>query len=127
MSNFIKLFAFVGILIGCLGLYGLVSFVCARRTKEVSIRKILGATLSNILVLLSKDFLILLTVAFVIAIPIGWFAMDRFLQEYTYKIEIDWTVFAWAGSLTMTLALLTIVLKSVRTVLINPAETLKYE
>ena len=127
MSNFIKLFAFVGILIGCLGLYGLVSFVCARRTKEVSIRKILGATLSNILVLLSKNFLILLIVAFVIAIPIGWFAMDRFLQEYTYKIEIDWTVFAWAGSLTMTLALLTIVLKSVRTVLINPAETLKYE
>jgi hypothetical protein len=83
--------------------------------------------LSNILVLLSKNFLILLIVAFVIAIPIGWFAMDRFLQEYTYKIEIDWTVFAWAGSLTMTLALLTIVLKSVRTVLINPAETLKYE
>lgn len=127
MSNFIKLFAFVGILIGCLGLYGLVSFVCARRTKEVSIRKVLGAKVANVLILLSKDFVILLAVAFLIAVPIGWFAMDRFLEEYTYKIDIDWAVFVWAGGLTMTVALLTIVLKTLKTVFVNPAETLKYE
>src|SRR5690606_12437156 len=127
MSNFINLFAMVGILIGCLGLYGLVSFVCLKRTREVSIRKVLGDTVENILVLLSKEFVILLVVAFLIAVPLGWFAMDRFLEEYTYKIEIEWPVFLLAGGLTMTVALLTIVFKTLKTVFVNPAETLKYE
>ncbi|MBA4054519.1 MAG: ABC transporter permease [Marivirga sp.] len=127
LSNFIILFAVVGITIGCLGLFGLVSFVCARRTKEISIRKVLGATLANIISLLSRDFILLVLVAFVIAIPIGWIVMDKFLQQYTYHTSIHWSVFAIAGFATGLLALVTVGLKSLGTALLNPAESLKYE
>lgn len=127
LSNFIILFAVVGIVIGCLGLFGLVSFVCAKRTKEVSIRKVLGATVSNIIALLSRDFIVLVLLAFVIAIPIGWYLMNEFLQQYTYHTQMHWTVFALAGFLTVVLALITVGLKSFKTALTNPAENLKYE
>ncbi|HEX5171872.1 MAG TPA: FtsX-like permease family protein, partial [Cyclobacteriaceae bacterium] len=126
-SNFIQLFGLTGIVIGCLGLYGLVSFVCVKRTKEISVRKVLGATLTNILHLLSKEFLILLSIAILIAIPVGWFIMNRFLHEYAYQINIHWSVFLLAGMLTLFVALLTVTFRSVKTALVNPAENLKSE
>lgn len=124
LSNFISLFAVVGIVIGCLGLYGLVSFVCARRTKEVSIRKVLGATLFNIVTLLSREFLVLVLMAFMIAIPVGWYVMNLFLQEYAYQIAIHWSVFALAGLLTLVIVLFTAGFKSFNAALMNPAEGL---
>jgi ABC-type antimicrobial peptide transport system permease subunit len=126
-SNFIQLFSIAGLLIGCLGLYGLVSFVCIKRTKEISIRKVLGATLANILKILSTELLILLSIAITIAIPLGWFMMNQFLQHYAYRVEIQWNVFLTAASLTLLVALLTITFRTVKTALINPAENLKSE
>lgn len=124
-SNFIQLFTITGMIIGCLGLYGLVSFVCTKRTKEISIRKILGATIMNVMSIISQEFLILLSIAIVIAAPLGWFLMNQYLQEYTYKIDIHWSVFVIAGVLTLLVAMVTIALKTIRTALVNPAESLK--
>lgn len=127
IANFLTLFAAVGILIGCLGLFGLVSFVVTQRTKEIGVRKVLGATVTSIVSLLSKDFLKLVLIAFAIAVPIGWYAMNRFLQEYTYKIEIDWWIFALAGGLAGLVALLTVSVQSVKAALTNPVSSLRSE
>lgn len=126
-SNFIMLFSGIGITIGCLGLFGLVSFICVRRSREVSIRKVLGATFSNIITLLSKEFFLLVLTAFAIAVPLGWYLMNDFLQRYTYHIEIQWTVFALAGLLTLALAFITVVIRSFKTAHENPVERLKCE
>lgn len=127
LSNFIILFAVVGILIGCLGLFGLVSFVCAKRSKEVSIRKVLGATVSNIMTLLSRDFILLVFLAFILAAPIGWYVMDQFLTRYTNHIEIHWSIFVLAGFSTLLLSLITVCTKSFSTAMTNPSENLKCE
>jgi putative ABC transport system permease protein len=127
LTNFLTLFAAVGILIGCLGLFGLVSFVVTQRTKEIGVRKVLGATVASIVSLLSKDFLKLVVVAFAIAAPIGWYAMSRFLQEYKYKIDIEWWVFALAGGLAGLIALLTVSVQSVKAALTNPVTSLRSE
>ncbi|MFD1145219.1 ABC transporter permease [Larkinella insperata] len=127
ITNFLTLFAAVGILIGCLGLFGLVSFVVTQRTREIGVRKVLGATVTSIVSLLSKDFLKLVLIAFVIAAPIGWYAMHRFLQEYTYRIEIDGWIFALAGGLAGLVALLTVSVQSVKAALTNPVNSLRSE
>lgn len=127
ITNFLTLFAAVGILIGCLGLFGLVSFVVTQRTKEIGVRKVLGATVTSIVSLLSKDFLKLVLIAFAVATPIGWFAMTRFLQEYTYKIEIEWWIFGLAGALAGLVALLTVSVQSIKAALTNPVNSLKME
>ena len=126
-SNFIMLFSALGITIGCLGLFGLVSFICVRRSKEISIRKVLGATLSNVITLLSKDFLLLVFISFILAVPLGWVLMTNFLQRYTYHIEITWVAFGLAGVATITLALLTVIIRSLSTARENPVEKLKCE
>jgi ABC-type antimicrobial peptide transport system permease subunit len=125
LSNFIILFAVLSLTIGCLGLFGVVSFVCVRRTKEVSVRKVLGASITNILYLLSREFILLVIVAFAIAIPLGWYVMNEFLQRYTYHVDIHWSVFALAGAITLVIALFTVVLRSFRVALTNPADNLK--
>jgi ABC-type antimicrobial peptide transport system permease subunit len=125
LSNFIILFAVLSLTIGCLGLFGVVSFVCVRRTKEVSVRKVLGASITNILYLLSREFILLVIVAFAIAIPLGWYVMNEFLQRYTYHVDIHWSVFALAGAISLVIALFTVVLRSFRVALTNPADNLK--
>jgi putative ABC transport system permease protein len=127
LSNFIILFAVVGISLGCLGLFGLVSFVCAKRSKEVSIRKVLGATVSNIITLLSRDFVVLVLIAFMVAVPIGWYVMDRFLSSYTNQIEIHWSVFVFSGLATLILAMITVCTRAFSTAMLNPAASLKSE
>ncbi|MBC7892156.1 MAG: ABC transporter permease [Sphingobacteriaceae bacterium] len=127
LANFLTLFALVGIFIGCLGLFGLVSFVVTQRTKEIGVRKVLGATVASIVSLLSKDFLKLVFVAFVIAAPIAWYAMRQFLQEYEYKITIEWWVFAVAGGLAVGIALLTVSFQSIKAALTNPVKSLRSE
>ncbi|MEE4287483.1 MAG: FtsX-like permease family protein, partial [Mariniphaga sp.] len=106
-SNLIKLFAIIAILIGSLGLYGLISYIISQKTKEISIRKVNGATVSEILILLNKDFMINFGIAFIIACPIAWYSMDKWLQNFAYKIDLSWWMFGLAGILAMAVALIT--------------------
>jgi putative ABC transport system permease protein len=126
-SNMLTAFAAVGIFIGCLGLYGLVSFVCTRRTKEIGIRKVLGASISSILVLLAGNFLVLVTVAFAVAAPIAWYVMQRFLEQYPNHIEMSWTVFAISGAITFIMTLVPVGWQSLSASRANPSDSLKYE
>ncbi len=127
LSNFLTLLTIVGILIGCLGLFGLVSFVVTQRTKEIGVRKVLGATVASIVTLLSRDFLKLVFIAFLIASPIAYYAMSQFLKSYQYKIDIEWSVFALAGVLAASAAILTVSLQSVKAALMNPVRSLRSE
>jgi hypothetical protein len=127
LFNFIVVFAVVGITIGCLGLFGLVSFICSKRSREISIRKVFGATVSNIVALLSRDFMLLVFIALVLAVPIGWYLMDQFLRNYENHVDIHWLVFVSAGLITLFLALITVCVKSLSAAVQNPSSTLRSE
>ena len=122
-----SVFAFLSIFLACLGLFGLSAYTTAQRTKEIGVRKVLGASVFNIVGLLSKDFLKLVLIAIVIASPIAWYAMNRWLQDFAYKIEIEWWVFAGAGLLAIGIALLTVSFQSVKAALMNPVKSLRSE
>jgi len=126
-SNLIQLFAIVAILIGSLGLYGLISYVIRQKTKEIGIRKVNGAKVSEILIMLNKDFVKWVAIAFVIAVPIAWYTMNTWLQNFAYKTELSWWIFALAGLLTLSIALLTVSWQSWRAATRNPVEALRYE
>ncbi|MGH7600667.1 MAG: ABC transporter permease, partial [bacterium] len=120
-------FSVLAILIACLGLFGLASFMAEQRTKEIGVRKVLGATVSGIVGLLSKDFVKLVLVGFIVATPLAYFAMQRWLQDFAYRIEIDWWVFALAGGIAFVIALLTVSYQALKAALANPVEALRYE
>jgi putative ABC transport system permease protein len=120
-------FAFFTILVACLGLFGLITFITEQRTKEIGVRKVLGASVSSIVTLLSKDFLKLVLISIVIASPIAWWAMNRWLQDFAYRIEIEWWVFALAGLLAVGIALLTVSFQSIKAALMNPVKSLRSE
>jgi ABC-type antimicrobial peptide transport system permease subunit len=117
----------VAILISCLGLFGLVSFSANQRTKEIGIRKVLGATVGNIVGLLSREFLILVLVAFGIATPLAWWATSHWLQEFSFHIELSWWLFALCGGLALLIAFLTMSVQAIRAALNNPVESLRSE
>ncbi len=117
----------IAILISCMGLFGLATFTAEQRTKEIGVRKVLGASVASIVALLSKDFLKLITIALVIASPIAWWAMNRWLQDFEYKVSVDWWVFALAGLLAMGIALLTVGFQSIKAALMNPVKSLRSE
>ncbi|NII28014.1 FtsX-like permease family protein [Pseudoflavitalea sp. X16] len=121
------IFAFLAILIACFGLLGLSAYNVIQRTKEIGIRKVLGASAQSILVLLSKDFMKLIMVALVLAIPVGWYIMHQWLQDFAYRISIGWWIFATAGILALLIALLTILLQAARAVVENPVKSLRSE
>jgi len=127
LANLFNVFALLSIFISCLGLFGLVSFTTAQRTKEIGIRKVLGATVSSIVALLSKDFLKLVLVAFVLAVPVAYYAMSRWLEDFAYRIELGPGVFLLAGSAALVIALATVGVHAVRAALANPVESLRYE
>ena len=120
-------FSVLAILIACLGLYGLASYLAEQRTKEIGIRKTLGASMQQLLVLFNKDFVRLILIAFVVAVPITYYAMRRWLQDFAYHIEIGVTTFAVAGLLCLVIALATVSYRSVRAALVNPVEALRNE
>jgi putative ABC transport system permease protein len=120
-------FAFFAILIACLGLFGLVTYAAEQRTKEIGIRKVLGASVSGIVTLLSKDFLKLVVVAFVIGSPLAWFVMNRWLQDFAYRINISWWVFALAAFFAITITLITVSFQTLKAALANPIRSLKSE
>jgi putative ABC transport system permease protein len=120
-------FAFLAIFISCLGLLGLVMFTVDQRTKEFGIRKVLGASPVTLFNLLSKEFLLLVLVAFVIASPLAWLAMDSWLQNYAYKVSISWWMFVIAGIVVIAIALVTVSLQAIRAAETNPVTSLRTE
>jgi putative ABC transport system permease protein len=122
-----NVFAFVAILISCLGLFGLAAYTAQVKTKEIGIRKVLGATVANIVQLLAKDFISLVFISLVIAVPIGWWAMHSWLQDFVFRINISWWVFFLAGAVAIVIALLTVSMHALRAALANPVKSLKEE
>ena len=127
VSNLANYFAFLAIFISCLGLFGLAMFTAEQRTKEIGVRKVLGASVFSITIMLSKDFLKLVLIAALIAFPLAWYLMKNWLQKYAYRIEIQWWFFLVAGVLAVTIALLTVSYQSIKAALMNPMKSLKTE
>jgi putative ABC transport system permease protein len=121
------LFASLAILIACFGLLGLSAYNILQRTKEIGIRKVLGASAQNLLALLSRDFMKLVGIAFVIAIPVAWWIMNNWLQEFAYRIHIQWWVFAIAGIGAALIALGTISFQAIKAIIANPVNSLRNE
>ena len=117
----------LGIIIACLGLFGLATFAAQQRVKEIGIRKVLGASVSNLIGLLSKDFLKLVVIALIIAIPIAWFAMNKWLQDFAYRINIHWWVFMIGAIITILIAWITISTQAFKAAAANPVKSLRTE
>ncbi len=126
-GTILLIFTVLTILIACLGLFGLVTFMAQQRTKEIGIRKVLGASIAQITALLSKDFLKLVLLALVIASPLAYFTMQKWLQDFAYRIQICWWVFALSGLLAVLIALITISFQSIKAALANPVKSLRSE
>jgi putative ABC transport system permease protein len=127
MSRIIFIFATLTIVIACLGLFGLATYTGEQRSKEISIRKVLGASLAQVVGLLIRDFAVLIGIAFVIAAPLGWYLMNSWLQEFAYRIQVDWWMVLIAGLAAFSVAILTIGYQSLRTARENPVNALKNE
>ena len=120
-------FAILAIFISCLGLFGLAAYTAEKRTKEIGIRKVLGASAQGLAALLSKDFLKLVVISCLIAFPIAWLMMNNWLQEYNYRIKISWVIFLVAGVLALLIALLTVSFQALKAAVANPVESLRSE
>jgi len=127
LSSLYKIFAVIAIFLSCLGLYGLASFMAVQRIREVGIRKVLGASVSSVVYLFSKEFIILITIAFIIASPVAWYFMDKWLQDYVYRINISWWIFIVGGISSIIIALITVSFQAIKAALANPVKSLKTE
>ncbi len=122
-----KIFAGISIFIGCLGLYGLITFMASQKLKEVGIRKVMGASVTSIIILFSKEFIKLIVIAFLLAAPLAWYFMNGWLEGFAYRIPISWTVFVIGIVSTLLIAVLTVSYRSAQAAISNPAETLRTE
>ncbi len=127
VGQLVGTFALLTILVACLGLFGLAAFTAEQRTKEIGVRKVLGASVRSIILLLSKEFAKLVLIANVIAWPVAYFAIDDWLQNFAYRVDVAWWVFALAGVATLLIALGTVGYQALRAALSNPVEALRYE
>ncbi len=127
VASLARIFTILAILISCLGLFGLASFVAEQRTKEIGVRKVLGATVKNLWVLLSKDFVKLVIIALVVAAPIAFYMMSQWIQKFTYRTEISWWIFLGAGVGALIITLITVSFQTVKAALSNPADSLRTE
>ena len=127
MGTILRVFGALTILVACLGLFGLVTFTAEQRVREIGIRKVLGARVTEIVSLLSKDLIVLVAISFIIAFPLGYYLMDKWLQDFAYRIEIQWWVYALAALTTLLIAFFTMSFKTVRSALANPVESLRSE
>lgn len=126
-STLTVIFGLLAILIACLGIFGLSSFTAVQRTKEIGIRKVNGARVAEVMAMLNKDFIIWIAIAFIIACPVAWYAMHKWLENFAYKTELSWWIFAAAGVVALTVALVTVSWQSWRAARRNPVEALRYE
>ena len=122
-----NIFSFLAIFICCIGLAGLASFTIEKRFKEIGIRKVLGASVQQVLALISKEFLKLVLIAFVIAVPLTWWLMNNWLQNYTYRVSINAWMFAMVGSLVLLLTLIVVSLNTIKAAIANPVKSLRTE
>jgi putative ABC transport system permease protein len=120
-------FAVFAIFIACLGLFGLISYAAEQRTKEIGIRKVLGARVGPIVAMLSKEFVLLVLIATLIGFPVAWWAMNKWLESFAYRINISWWVFVIAGLTTMTIAIVTVSLQAIKAAIANPIKSLRSE
>jgi putative ABC transport system permease protein len=127
MGNIFLSFAILAVVVACLGLFALSAFMIEQRTKEISIRLVLGASFNNILRMLTQNFVALVLLSFILAVPLAWYMMQLWLQDYKYKIEITWDVFAVSGIVAVLIALFTVGYQSVKAALANPANSLRTE
>ncbi len=127
VSKLAGFFAILAIAISCLGLFALASFVAAQRTKEIGVRKVLGASIFSVWNLLSKDFVALVFISFCIAVPVAWYGMNTWLQGYNYRVNIGWEIFLVAGVLAMAIALLTVSFQAIKAAVANPVKSLRTE
>jgi ABC-type antimicrobial peptide transport system permease subunit len=126
-SQLYKIFAAIAIFISCLGLYGLVSFMAVQRTKEVGIRKVLGASVGRIVLLFSKEFTLLIGIAFIIATPVAYYFMKQWLENFTYRINLGLSIFLLAILFSIIIAWLTVGWRAVRAARANPVKSLRTE
>jgi putative ABC transport system permease protein len=117
----------IAMVICSLGLYGLSSYMAESRFKEIGIRKVMGASVSQIVTMMSTEFVKLVLIAFVIAVPVAWYSMNKWLESFAYQISIEWMVFVWAGIVALSIALITISFESIKAAMSNPAESLRNE
>jgi putative ABC transport system permease protein len=127
LGQVFALFAGLAIFVACLGLFGLASFTISRRTKEIGVRKVLGAPISTIVYLLSKDFIRLVLLSFIIALPVGYYAIYYWLQNYAFRIGISWELFVLPGMLILLIALLTVSIQTIKAASVNPVKSLRSE
>jgi putative ABC transport system permease protein len=127
LSAIVGDFTIIAILISCLGLFGLATFSAEQRIKEIGVRKVLGASVSSIVALLSTDFLKLVSIAIIIASPLAWFIMKKWLQSFAYRTHISWTVFLITALVALLIALLTISVQAIRAAVANPVKSLRTE
>jgi putative ABC transport system permease protein len=126
-SGIVNYFTGIAILIACLGLFGLSAFTAEQRTKEIGIRKVLGASVIDVTKLLSRDFIGLVAIAIVIASPLAWYGMNKWLQSFAYKVPISWWMFVLAGFLAILIAMVTVSFQSIRAAIANPVDSLRSE
>jgi putative ABC transport system permease protein len=127
LYSLFKIFSGLAMLISCLGLWGLITFAAQQRVKEIGIRKVLGASVPNIVSLLSKDFIILVCISIVIAVPLAYWGINKWLQDFAYRIDIGWTAFAIAGAAAILLALVTVSFQAIKAAIANPVQSLRTE
>jgi putative ABC transport system permease protein len=127
LGTLLGFFAILTVLIACLGLFGLASFTTEQRTKEVGVRKVLGATVPQIVLMLSKDVTVLVAVAFVAAAPLAYYFMDAWLQSFAYHIDMPYRVFAVSGVVALLIAWATVGYQSIKAAIVNPVKSLRYE
>jgi putative ABC transport system permease protein len=127
IGKIILIFSTLAILIACLGLFGLSTFIAEQRTKEIGIRKVLGSSVSSIVQLLSKDFIKLVILSFIIAAPVAWWFMNKWLQDFANRVDISWWIFLLAGALALMIALATVSFQAIKAALMNPVKSLRTE
>ncbi|MGZ8558764.1 MAG: ABC transporter permease, partial [Chitinophagaceae bacterium] len=127
LGTIVRFASALSIFIACMGLFGLATLAVVRRTKEISIRKILGAGIKSVVFLLSKDFIWLICMAAIIAFPVAWWALNKWLQDFVYRVAIEWWVFIIAGVAVLLIALLTVSLQAIKAAIANPVGALRSE
>ncbi|HRE66290.1 MAG TPA: FtsX-like permease family protein, partial [Cyclobacteriaceae bacterium] len=127
VSGIITGFGLIAMIICALGLYGLSSYMAERRIKEIGIRKVMGASVPQIITMMSSEFIKLVFIAFAISVPLAWYGMNKWLDSFAYKIAIEWFVFAWAGVIALAIALFTVSFESFRAASVNPVKSLRNE
>ena len=127
IGNLATFFAILAIFISCLGLFGLASFVAEQRTKEIGVRKVLGASVFSLWKMLSKEFVALVIISCVIVAPLAWYFLDKWLLNYSYRTEISWWIFVAAGAGALIITLFTVSYQAIKAALMNPVKSLRTE